>query len=79
VSQFLNSLPRERKEGFQRLTFLWEKAQLFCSWSRQQKMWESLDYAATVFTEDSMPFNSLLKSDKSHQFQMLKIAASVFM
>ena len=28
-----------------------------------------------VFTKDSMPFNSLPKSDKSHQFQMLKIAA----
>jgi len=46
------SLSRERKEGFLfflRLTFLWEKAQLFCSWSRQQKMWESLDYAACYY------------------------------
>ena len=88
MSQFLKSPEREKRRIFifSEIDIFVGKGSTFFAVGQDNKKcgkaWIMLPAAATafvVFIKDSMPFNSLLKSDKSHQFQMLKIAASVFM
>ena len=86
ASQFLKSPEREKRRifVFSEIDIFVGKGSTFFAVGQDNKKcgkaWIMLPATTfVVFTKDSMPFNSLPKSDKSHQFQMLKIAASVFM